>query len=893
MHDVAELLGLPSGAKFWRTDLHVHTPASGDMDPRWRQATPADVVQQALTHQLEIIAVTDHNSAAWCDAVRDAARGSALNVFPGAEISTSEGHILAIFDRDKPVSEIRELLVQIGIRERDFGNLDAIATGDLTAVAGRIEAEGGVAIAAHVDREKGFWAMMGRSAARRKQIHACEAIRAFEIVDPAVRESFPSGATSGYPRRVTCVQGSDCFPAGANHHELDAIGHRHCYLSMDEVSVFGLRQALLDPEVRVRLMDDPRPRPRAVIEGVWVSGGFLDRQRLRFSDNINCLIGGTGAGKSLTLELIRYALDQQVEPALLPQIAREIGRLLRFALGDLDTVSVVVRKEGERYLVQRAWLPNDSPAPAVSRISGDEVERLDEPIHMPSFFPVKGFSQSEIIEYAREPLARLSLLDDLIDVGEELAAIERAKAALRKDAADLILQQTELTKAQDQTKELPGLSEEVRRLSGLVQHPRVLQQEAWYGERAVLESAAESLALLKAGTEATFPDLETPLRKEDDVQKETPSADLMQQVAELETQVHAALATSKENLKTTLEDYVKRLEEIRSSWDARFETADREYQQLLAELDAASRGQAALHDKLAKLRRKEQRLKGIEQKVKDVTRPRIESLRRRRDQLLDNLQAARRSITSKRETKAEELTDRLDRRVLIRIGAAQDDRKFRERLLDLRVGSRVQEGDIDSMAKSLHPVPLVKSLLAGDCDTPAKKSGLPPDLFERFYENLVERNRLADLYELQLVDLEDTVRIQFAVDGTTYRDLEALAHGQKCTVVLMIALAEGDFPLLADQPEDALHAPWIEDYIVSSLRRRRGTRQCLFATRSANVLVSADAEQIIALKADAQHGVVDRTGALDRFDTRDLVLYHVEGGKEAFKRRQEKYGLGA
>jgi hypothetical protein len=109
----------------------------------------------------------------------------------------------------------------------------------------------------------------------------------------------------------------------------------------------------------------------------------------------------------------------------------------------------------------------------------------------------------------------------------------------------------------------------------------------------------------------------------------------------------------------------------------------------------------------------------------------------------------------------------------------------------------------------------------------------------------------------------------------------------------MIALAEGDFPLLADQPEDALHAPWIEDYIVSSLRRRRGTRQCLFATRSANMLVSTDAEQIIALKADAQHGMVDRTGALDRFDTRDLVLYHVEGGKEAFKRRQEKYGLGA
>jgi len=55
--------------------------------------------------------------------------------------------------------------------------------------------------------------------------------------------------------------------------------------------------------------------------------------------------------------------------------------------------------------------------------------------------------------------------------------------------------------------------------------------------------------------------------------------------------------------------------------------------------------------------------------------------------------------------------------------------------------------------------------------------------------------------------------------------------------------------------------------------------------------VSADAEQIIAMKADADSGTIDRTGALDRFGTRDLVLYHVEGGELPFERRREKYGL--
>ena len=56
----------------------------------------------------------------------------------------------------------------------------------------------------------------------------------------------------------------------------------------------GLKQARLDPEARVRLEVDDRPYPEAVIEGLWVSAGFLSGATLRFSENITCLIGGTG-----------------------------------------------------------------------------------------------------------------------------------------------------------------------------------------------------------------------------------------------------------------------------------------------------------------------------------------------------------------------------------------------------------------------------------------------------------------------------------------------------------------------------------------------------------------------------------------------------------------------
>jgi hypothetical protein len=294
---------------------------------------------------------------------------------------------------------------------------------------------------------------------------------------------------------------------------------------------------------------------------------------------------------------------------------------------------------------------------------------------------------------------------------------------------------------------------------------------------------------------------------------------------------------------------------------------------------------------MTKLETRERTLKNTERTIKQEIRPRIRQLEEDRETQLTKLQAQRRAITRKRKAKAAELTKILERKVFIRVRSEQDSREFLKSLIELRTGSRIQEADLTVMAEELHPVPFVKSLLADEFKAPAEKSQLDAEVFERLKSNIVDRGMLAELFELQLIDLPDGLDIQFAAAPGAYRDLEKLAHGQKCTVVLMIALAEGSFPLLVDQPEDALHAPWIENYISTALRSRRGSRQCLFATRNANVLVSADAEQIIAMTADADGAVIDKTGALDRFDTRDLVLYHVEGGEDSFLRRQQKYGL--
>jgi hypothetical protein len=155
--------------------------------------------------------------------------------------------------------------------------------------------------------------------------------------------------------------------------------------------------------------------------------------------------------------------------------------------------------------------------------------------------------------------------------------------------------------------------------------------------------------------------------------------------------------------------------------------------------------------------------------------------------------------------------------------------------------------------------------------------------------NIDERDLWEELLELQSIDRPDVLTIKFKKpDDHTYTAIEELAHGQRCTAILVILLADGDTPVLVDQPEDALHAPWIEEYLVDRLRSLRGSRQYLFATRSPGIVVSGDAEQIVTMKATAGHGEVEAAGSLERYELNALALEHLEGGRIPFSRRTLK-----
>gem|GEM_PF-3021571 len=107
-------------------DVHVHTSIAGAL------ATPIDVPGLAARHELDFIAVTEHNSWLGGAVARAAGRVLAPNVIvlPSEEITNREYHLLAI-----------------GLSSRIDPNLP------LARIGTDVHAQGGVLVAAHPTRE--------------------------------------------------------------------------------------------------------------------------------------------------------------------------------------------------------------------------------------------------------------------------------------------------------------------------------------------------------------------------------------------------------------------------------------------------------------------------------------------------------------------------------------------------------------------------------------------------------------------------------------------------------------------------------------------------------------------------------------------------------------------
>lgn len=153
-------------------DLHIHTCLSPCAD---LTMSPKRVIEKALEKNLNIIGVCDHNSAENVVAAKNVALKKKIAVLAGMEVSSvEEVHVIALFDdvplvlklqkivyESLPLEENKEEYFGQQIIANEFDEIEgynkklliSATTLTLKRIIYEIHNLGGLAIAAHIDRE--------------------------------------------------------------------------------------------------------------------------------------------------------------------------------------------------------------------------------------------------------------------------------------------------------------------------------------------------------------------------------------------------------------------------------------------------------------------------------------------------------------------------------------------------------------------------------------------------------------------------------------------------------------------------------------------------------------------------------------------------------------------
>ncbi|WP_406676559.1 PHP domain-containing protein [Moorella sp. ACPs] len=240
----------------YRADLHIHTalsPCAGE------EMTPPLIVAAALKAGLQLIAVTDHNSAGNVAAVQEAARNTGLIVLAGLEVQTREDvHLVCLFDtaeealkwqaevyRHLPAGENREdyfgLQLLLDAAGREIGRekrllLASIGLG-VEEVAREIMKRGGLCLPAHVDRPSySLLANLGIVPPGMPVV----AMELGLLSPAAARKKFPTVAN--WP-----------LVAASDAHYLNDIGRRITEYELEVVNITALSHALQQQQFKVML----------------------------------------------------------------------------------------------------------------------------------------------------------------------------------------------------------------------------------------------------------------------------------------------------------------------------------------------------------------------------------------------------------------------------------------------------------------------------------------------------------------------------------------------------------------------------------------------------------------------------------------------------------------
>jgi len=668
-----------------------------------------------------------------------------------------------------------------------------------------------------------------------------------------------------------CIHGSDA-------HSFDKLCkpdyNRFCWIKADP-TFEGLKQIIYEPEERVRIQED-NPEPRKSIytlSSVKISNSKIsdeleiDEQEIPLNPNLVAVIGGKGSGKTALLDLIANCFEDRCKRSC--EDKNSFVQRIEEQKPDLMVEISFIGDDVENFskqLTDSVFFPHSKitylPQGKIEEYSGDKTklhEKIKEII----------FSNKEVIESGYKQEFE-ELLEDIKQLEKEIRDINSEIYKLEEDTRPEIVDELKAKKSIKEG-ELKNKEAELRDLIKKIGEDSKDKVEKLKREENSLRLKHSKLETIKKDLLKLQDEIKYFLRLNSEIGRlnhNLTELGISIDIPHIEVKPHLeAINKAIEFVEFEIDKIVHQINYKREELD-KLSGIEREHASLLKELENISNEIKSLNSQLEEIGRKKERIENLENRRKD----KYEEFIRKHIEL----KIVYERIIEKFSSGKDEILSNIDFKSSIFFDRSEFEEKG-EDIFDLR---RVTPKQIQGLSIKLNEVITDNAI--------EMQSKINEYLTEAFkFKQFLKKTRTSlDFYNWVFGNY-------FSLSTEIFFNrihMDKLSIGQKGTVLLKIFLAGGDHPLIIDQPEENLDNKFVYEALVDAFREAKKKRQIIIATHNANLVVNTDAEQVIVAEFE-DNKISYRWGSIENMTIRKDITTLLEGGEEAFRRREMKYGI--
>jgi ABC-type enterochelin transport system ATPase subunit len=819
------------------------------------------ILDRCVKNNIKIIGLADHGCVDSSESLREKLKRNDITVFPGFEITSAEKiHMVCLFPPEKSASDLNRFLGALGLEACVEGNETSTKT--CLDIADQVIKLDGFWYAAHISSDNGILKLGKLNQIwKDKRLVAAQIPESKENIDPNYLNIIKNKEPQ-YKREHMLALINACDIEKPEDLEKETAT---TLIKMTEPSFENFVMAFKDPDSRIKLNSEIETAYQSCIKTISVYGGYLDGLCFDLSDNLTTIIGGRGTGKSTIINLVRYTLDLPIEKDQL----KNFNSMIESNLGSSSRVEILVVSNaqfGKKFHITRRY----KQSPVILDEQGN-VSNLTISDILPT---VEIYGQNEIIDVVNDPNKINRVVQRLISIDTELNKKQQESYdALVSNGAELTALEEEIETDNEAVSDLPAFQERIR----------------FYNEAGL----ADKLSIIKklATEEGQFDAFNKKIPKDSVPVSEVTIVDSENDELKLLAEAVKAFNGSIGKIKA---DYAKSVTDLKAAfdlqknkWIEKKTQYDQEIKESLKQVEGIQdKSSAEIVEDYSSIIKRVESSEPIQSRI-EKTKEKITVLLNARENLIENY----RVCCDESDQKINKLLKRLNTKKL-------------NGKLRLSIKYRQQKQQLVEVLKKLDGIG-EKSLLgmiqyedfdvftfANDVRQGASLIKTNYALAQGIADKICTGLNAAELRKIEQLQLQDLILIELEVNGH-FKKLENLSKGQQCTAILNILLLDNKDPLIVDQPEDNLDNAFIAANLVETIRANKIKRQYVFATHNANIPVFGDAELIVAMEElDRQGKISDNgIGSIDSVGVRNRVVQILEGGPEAFRMREKKYGI--